>query len=218
MGAAGRPEVLALVRSAALDDATLRAPFTGVVARRYVENFANVRPGDPVVLLQQLDQLDLEFDVPGAVVATLSNADRPSATAVLDSLPGQALPAAFVEFSTQAYPSTQTYRGRVSIERPEGATLLPGMIGQVTLNAGPGGETGMVLPVSAVVAEPDGAPYGWVVVPPGTALEKRTVETGAVRGDAVSGAGLETGEMVAVAGTRRLRAGMVVRPVTEIAD
>ena len=55
-------------------DAGLRAPFGGIIARRLVENFANVQAKEPIAVLQKLEPLSLSFDVPGPDVSELAAA------------------------------------------------------------------------------------------------------------------------------------------------
>ena len=87
-----------------LADAGLRAPFGGIIARRLVENFANVQAKEPIAVLQKLEPLSLSFDVPGPDVSELARRPTLAATAVLDGLPGEEVPATLEEFSTQADP------------------------------------------------------------------------------------------------------------------
>jgi membrane fusion protein, multidrug efflux system len=204
---------------AALADATLRAPFSGVIARRDIENFTNIRGGDAVVLLQKLDTLDLEFDVPGSDINGLTSTADLASTAVLDSLPDRAFAAEVVEFSTQADPATQTYRGRVSIERPQGTTILPGMVGQVVITQENSSLSRLAVPASAVAADPAGATFVWVVSLPDNIVQKRAVEIGEARGSTIEvRSGLSEGDTVVTAGVSHMRADMVVRPITEVTD
>ena len=203
----------------ALEDATLRAPFDGIVARRLVENFSNVRAKDPIAVLQKLETLALSFDVPGPDVVKLA-ATRPlSAEAVLDSLPGQRFAAELEEFSTQADPATQTYRGRVAIEVPGDVAILPGMVGSVVVRGAPESEAAHEIPLAALAAEADGTPFVWVVSEADGRVSRRVVVTGEARGEGIAVLeGLEAGDVVVTAGVSALRDAMEVRPVTGIGE
>ena len=48
----------------AVEDTLLRAPFDGLVARKLVEDFANVQAKEPVLILQDISQLEVEVSVP----------------------------------------------------------------------------------------------------------------------------------------------------------
>ncbi|MCZ6665474.1 MAG: efflux RND transporter periplasmic adaptor subunit [Gammaproteobacteria bacterium] len=202
-----------------LADATLRAPFDGIIAKREVENFANVQAKDPIALLQNLETLELIFDVPGPDVSKLAAAHDVSSVAILDAIPGKEFEARLVEFSTQADLATQTYRARVAITPPEDASILPGMVGTVVVSE-PQTETSVVsVPVSAVASEPDGTAFVWVVDPASNAVQKRPVETAEASGATIIvSAGLAAGDIVVTAGLSQLQPDMVVRPVSEIGD
>jgi len=58
-----------------LADATLRAPFDGIIAVRKVDNFANVQAKEPVVVLQALATPNLTFDIPAADVPPFAKAE-----------------------------------------------------------------------------------------------------------------------------------------------
>ena len=94
-----------------LDYASLRAPFSGVIARRDVENFANIQAKEPIATLQRVNRLDLEFDVPGADVARFANRNVPIMKAELDAIKDRVFSASFVDFNTQADTATQTFPG-----------------------------------------------------------------------------------------------------------
>lgn len=200
-----------------LEDATLRAPFGGIIARRDVENFVSVQAKAPIALLQQIDRLELTFDVPGPDVARFADAQGVTSAVELDALPGQLFDAEFVEFSTQADQTTQTFRGRVVIDRPEGRGVLPGMIGAVIVSEPQSNGSAILVPVAAVAAETDGSAYVWVVAADTNAVSRVRVETAEATGDSiVVTSGLEDGDMVVVAGLASLQPDMIVRPITEI--
>ncbi len=200
-----------------LADATLRAPFSGIIARRDIDNFSIVQPGQSVALLQAISTVHLLFDVPGPDVTALTagGAENISNEVVFDALPDVIFDAEIVEFSVQADTATQTYRGRVAVTPPEDAVILPGMVGRVTSSAATG-ETELRIPLTAVAAAADGAPFVWIVEDDNS-VTARPVALGAARGDQVGVTeGLEPGDTVVAAGVSHILEGMVVRPVTEI--
>ena len=204
---------------ASLADAGLRAPFGGIIARRLVENFANVQAKEPIAVLQKLEPLSLSFDVPGPDVSELARRATLAATAVLDGLPGEEFPATLEEFSTQADPATRTYRGRVAVSIPGEATILPGMVGRVIVTDAIPGRAETVVPLTALGSEADGTPFVWVVAEADHRVSKRIIRTGPVSGVAVTVLeGLNEGDRVVTAGVSALRDAMQVRPMTTIGE
>lgn len=199
-----------------LDDATLVAPFDGLIARRDIDNFTNVQAGQTIALLQKLEPLHMTFDVPGPDVTAYSLAGIENITiqAEFDSLPGLLLAAEVVEFALQADASTQTYRGRASVPQPETVRMLPGMAGRVKTFAPTAVPDILEIPLTAVAAAPDGAPFVWLVDAQ-NAVSKQSVSLGNAAGDKVTVTdGLSVGDRVIAAGVSQIQDGMTIRPFT----
>ena len=202
-----------------LEDAGLRAPFGGIIARRLVENFANVQAKEPIAILQKLEPLSLSFDVPGPDVSELARRPTLAATAVLDGLPGEEFAATLEEFSTQADPATRTYRGRVAVSIPGEAAILPGMVGRVIVTDTLPGRAETVVPLTALGSEADGTPFVWVVAEADQRVSRRIIRTGPVSGVTVTVLeGLNEGDRVVTAGVSALRDAMQVRPMTTVGE
>lgn len=200
-----------------ISDATLRAPFNGIVARRDVDNFTNIQAGQAVVLLQALSIIHVSFDVPAPDVTQLaaSGPENISNTVILDALPGELFPSETVEFSVQASSGTQTYRGRVAVKVPENALILPGMVGTVITSA-PGAKSHLSVPLTAIAATAEGNSKVWVVDNDNTVSE-RSVTLGELIGASVEVTeGLQSGETIVSAGISALVPGMKIRPVDKI--
>lgn len=228
----GRPEEIAASEAAirgidaqikiardSLSDATLKAPFDGIIARRDIENFSNVQAGQSIVLLQGLDVVHLAFDIPSPDVTELSRNGPGQITniATFDALPGQEFEAEIVEFSVQADSATQTYRGRVAVTVPENAVILPGMVANV-MSSTKGAAEQLLVPLSAIAARSDGAPFVWRVAADG-AVSDQPVTLGAAQGGFVQVTeGVAAGDLIVSAGVGEIIAGMTVRPITQIGN
>ena len=193
-----------------LSDATLRAPFDGIIARRDVDNFANIQAKQTILIVQKLDQLELSFDMPGPDVAKVSRENPPELNAKLDAVAGKVFDATFVEFSTLADTATQTYRGRVSIDPPEGLTILPGMTGQVLVTDPNNQDAVLQVPGTALASDPSGNSFVWVVKD--GVVSKRAVKAANASGaDITIASGLVEGDVVVTAGISSLQEGMKVK-------
>lgn len=226
----GRPEEIAAAEAAlrgidtqikvardSLQDATLTAPFDGIIARRDIENFTNVSAGQSIALLQALNVVHLAFDIPSLDVTELTRNGPGAITnvAIFNSLRGQEFETELVEFSVQADSATQTYRGRVSVEVPENAMILPGMVASV-ISSTPGSAAQISAPLSAIASAPDGSPFVWLVNDAGQ-VAAQDVSLGEASGaGVVVTQGLNDGDMIVSAGVSEIIDGMTIRPITQV--
>jgi RND family efflux transporter MFP subunit len=196
------------------EDTRLTAPFDGVVARRHVENFQNVQAKEPIVSLQNVDELEIVIHVPERIMR--SEPRRAAGYAQFDDIPGRRFPVSLKSYSTEADPQTQTYEVVLRLTRPQDVTILPGMSAEVLPGDAPDNEapSSVAIPLNAVAAGPDGTPRVWVVDPDTDRVAARAVSVGAVQGsDIIVLDGLRIGERIVTAGLGHLREGMWVRPL-----
>jgi len=72
-----------------LSDTYLRAPFTGVIAKRYVENFEDVQAKAPIVSIQDISEVEVLIDVPESVMITLKQEGKKITVAEFAAAPGK---------------------------------------------------------------------------------------------------------------------------------
>ena len=208
----------------AVADTRLLAPFSGRVATRFVENFQDVQAKQPIISLQDIEELEILIDVPENRAIRMNRAESqpPEMHAVFDAFPDKRFELALKEFSTEADPSTQSFRVVLSMPQPTDIQLLPGMTAMVEVEdggrQGAGGAVKIALPASAIFADEAGRSQVWVVDPNDNKVKRRPVVTGTLTGTESIRveSGLEAGEMVAVTAVARLREGMEVRPVEKV--
>jgi RND family efflux transporter MFP subunit len=197
-----------------LSDTTLRAPYDGVIARRFVEVNQNIRANDPIVRFQDADEVDIALDIPESVMAAdIRTADIVEMFAELSGAPGQRIPVTIREIAQVADPVTQTFNVRVAMKAPAGVNVLPGMTASVVVTYRRAGILGsrILVPISAVFKDSSGTQGSWVIAPDYT-VKRRLVTTGeATSGQIEITDGLQPGERIAVAGMNSLREGMKVR-------
>ncbi len=139
-----------------LEDSTLRAPYDGVIAQRFVEQGQNVRANERVVIFQDIDEIDIAVDVPEAVMAAdLRSADIVQMLASFNGAPGLLFPVHVKEIAQRADPITQTFTVRVGMKSPPGVNLLPGMTGTVALTYRRASILGgqILVPITAIIKE-----------------------------------------------------------------
>ncbi|MHC4414675.1 MAG: efflux RND transporter periplasmic adaptor subunit [Planctomycetota bacterium] len=207
------------INEKAVEDTYLRAPFAGVIANRFVDNFQNVRAKEPIVSLQDVSAVEIEVNVPEERVASAKNArGRVYFVASFDYLPGREFKVSPKEFATEADPSTQTYAVRFAMAAPEDVIILPGMTATVTehrIQAEGTEDAGYTLPVEAVPVDGLGNYYVWLVISnsDGTVTVHRAdVEIGGMtQDDFLITSGIKKGDRVATAGVYFLQEGQQVR-------
>jgi RND family efflux transporter MFP subunit len=198
----------------ALDDATLTAPFDGVIAQVLVNQNESVQARQPVVKFQDVDEVEVAVDVPETVMAgDLRSADIVSLVAEFAAAPGVQFPIRIKEIAQRADPVTQTFRIRAALQAQPNINLLPGMTATVTVQFRRADILGnrILVPVSAVMQDANGQQIVWVI---GADLKaaRRNVKLGEASGGTVEVTeGLQPGDRIAVAGVTHLRDGMAVR-------
>lgn len=193
---------------AQLDKTEVRAPFDGVIGRRFVSVGSYVTPETRIAILNDIDPLKLDFAIserymdrvrPGVPV-TIRVAGRPAA------LPGEVYA---IEPAVELATRTVVLRARV--DNPH-THLLPGAYAsvEVTLDTIP---DALLVPTTAIVPGLEGRTV--YVIENGRA-QARTVETG-TRLDRVIHvtAGLEPGAVVITSGLLQLRPGLPVEPIAD---
>ena len=197
-----------------LQDSTLRAPYDGVIARRFVEQNQNVRAKDPIVQFQDVDEIDIAVDVPETVMAAdLRSADIVQMAASFASAPGLEFPVRIREMAQVADPTTQTFQIRVAMPAPSDIRLLPGMTATVTMSYRRASILGsrLLVPIAAIAKTEGGEQVAWIVGAD-QVVSRRAVRIGGASGGQVEVlAGLAAGDRIAAAGVSFLREGMKVR-------
>ena len=197
---------------------TIRAPFSGELGIRRVNLGQFVSPGDPIVTLQQLDPILLDFSLPEQRMDALEPGTRIRAT--VDALPGQVFEGEVTAIEPRVDRDTRNFTAQATLANPGGA-LRPGAFARVSFALG-GEREVVVIPQTAVSFNPYGNAVFVISEVPrkegetdmqGNALTgsklivtQRFIRTGATRGDLVAVTdGLQPGERVATSGLLKLR-------------
>lgn len=208
----------------AVEDTVLRAPFPGRVARKLVEDYANVQAKQPVLILQSEDALEMKVNIPESDWARYRPVD--SATdieegldikVVISSQPEQLIPGRITAFTSTADPITRTFEVTVRFELPAGVSVSPGMTGHVAYKPSlKVAQSRLVVPAGSVVAAPNQDPYVWLYDPESGTVADRPVEVGKLTGDKIEIlSGLEKGDRIAASGVHSLTTGFPVHPMEE---
>jgi RND family efflux transporter MFP subunit len=199
---------------------TLLAPFGGVVSKRYVDNYQEIRAKQPIVSLDDVSSVEILVDVPELIVATFKEGGESRAVAEFAAAPGKQYPLRVKERAKRADPKTQTYQVVFQMPQPYDINVLPGMTATVTGSARMQKETKnvFIIPAIAVAADAAGNPNVWVVDKESLKVSRRPVRTGEPTGtDSIEIIdGLKAGETIAISGVSRLREGMQVSDLSKM--
>jgi RND family efflux transporter MFP subunit len=199
---------------------TLRAPFGGVVSKRYVDNYQEVRAKEPIVSLDDVSSVEILVDLPELIVATFKEGNENQVVAEFAAAPGKQYPLTIKERASRADPKTQTYQVVFRMPHPDDINVLPGMTATVAGSAQMREKTKEVIiaPTIAVVADAAGNPNVWIVDKETLKVHQRGVKTGDLTGtDSIEIIdGLKSGETIAISGVSRLRDGMRVSDLSKM--
>ncbi|MBU1055883.1 MAG: efflux RND transporter periplasmic adaptor subunit [Proteobacteria bacterium] len=197
----------------------MSAPFAGVIAKRYVNNFGEVQAKQPIVSLQDISYVEILINVPENVVANIKEKNS-STFAEFTADPGKFYKLDYKEIGTEADPMTLTYQVVLMMKSPKGINIFPGMTANVLAKAelGECDSQTYVIPAICVFADEAGNSNVWVVDPGKMTVHKRKVATGNLTGeDSIQILkGLSYGEKIATSGVSMLREGMKVRDLDEL--
>jgi membrane fusion protein (multidrug efflux system) len=199
---------------ASIERKTIRAPFSGTAGIRQVNLGQYVRSGDPVVPLQSLDAVYVDFAVPQQQVTSLHVGDAVQAAA--DSGAHAIVRGSVTAINPVVDDATRNVQVQATFSNPRGR-LRPGMYVTVSVALGTRAPV-IALPLSAV----NYAPYGNSVFVVGDltspdgkhyrGVRQQFVQLGASRGDQVAVlSGLKPGQDVVSSGVFKLRTGAAVQ-------
>jgi membrane fusion protein (multidrug efflux system) len=204
--------------AATIERKQVRAPFSGVLGIRQVDLGQYLAGGAPIVPLQSLDPLHVDFSVPQQQVGRL----RPG-TAVEVKLEGEPAPVAGRVNALDAVvdEATRNVRVQATIANPEGR-LRAGMFVQVEARLGSAAPV-VALPASAISYAPYGDSVFVVAEMEGQGgarykgVRQQFVKVGPARGDQVAVLeGLTAGAEVVSSGAFKLRNGSAVQVNNEV--
>ncbi|PSJ47669.1 efflux transporter periplasmic adaptor subunit [Zobellella endophytica] len=199
---------------ALIDRKTLRAPFDGRLGIRRISIGQFLDKGSPVVSLQSLDPVYVEFSLPQQRLSVLATALPVLVSS--DAYPGRSFAGRVSAFNPDVDAQTRSVRVQATLANP-GGQLRPGMFVSVEMVL-ERTERVLLIPATAVQY----GPYGEAVFvleeeageeddEPSLRVRQQPVRLGEHRGDfVVVTEGLAAGERVVSTGVFKLRTGMAV--------
>jgi membrane fusion protein (multidrug efflux system) len=198
---------------AAIERKVIRAPFAGVLGIRHVNLGQYLSSGDPIVSLQALNPIYVNFGVPQQAAFKARNGRGVRVTA--DDLGGAQLEGRITAIDSVVDEGTRNVQVQATLPNPEGK-LRPGMFAQVEVNVGEARRV-VTLPASAISYAPYGDSIYIVTEMKGEhggtyrGVRQQIVKVEGSRGDQVAiASGVKPGEEVVTSGVFKLRNGAAV--------
>jgi membrane fusion protein (multidrug efflux system) len=214
--AAGHKQAEARVREirATIERKTIRAPFTGMLGIRQVNLGQYLTGGDPVVPLQSLNPIYVNFGIPQQQAGDVRRGS--TVRIATGDLAGREFTGRVTAVNSVVDETTRNVQVQATLANPDGV-LRPGMFVQAQLTQGPS-QPVVALPASAISY----APYGdsvFVVTDLKDAsgrtyrgVRQQVVKLGGARGDQIAVvSGINPGEEIVTSGVFKLRNGAAVR-------
>lgn len=189
-------------------DRQIRAPFAGVVGLSDVAPGALVNPGAPIVTLDDLTAIRVDFQVPEQYLAQVHEGQPIDAT--VDAYPGQKVHGRIQRLDTRVDERTRAITARAEFPNPD-HRLKPGMLIRVAISRGQ--RPALAAPESAVAVQGDSA-FVFVIRAMGerTVAEQRPVVTGLRQDDFVEILdGVRPGERIVADGLNKIQPGQPIR-------
>ena len=189
----------------------ISAPFSGHLGIRQVNLGQMLREGDPIVTLQSLDPIYVDFTLPQQQFPQVRSGLPVRVTS--DALPGVTIDGRITTINPQVDAETRSIKVQATVANRTGK-LRPGMYVNVAVGL-PASQKVLAIPATAVLY----APYGDSVFvigenregKSGKTLRQQFIRLGEKRGDFVAVAsGLKEGETIVITGVFKLRNGQAV--------
>ncbi len=193
---------------AAISKKTIRAPFSGQLGIRQVNLGQTLREGDPIVVLQSLEPIFVDFSLPEQQVGMLRTGLPVSVTS--DALRGITVKARITAVSPQIDADTRSVKVQATAANSSGK-LRPGMFVNVAVEL-PMRRNVLVIPATAVLYAPYSDSVFVIEENKGVkTLRQQFVRLGEKRGDFIAVTeGLKQGEPIVSTGVFKLRNGQQV--------
>ncbi len=204
-----------------LSDTYLFAPFTGVVAVKYVDNHQYVMARQQIISLQNLSSLEVIINIPEEDVTKAENIKK-----LIDatgkervgniefaSLKDKSFPAYFKEAQFEADQQSQTYKITLTTPMPSNKKILPGMTATVKVEFSTKTPFYLVSP-QAVAVDNQGKHYVWIINPKTQRVYRQKIQVGGLSYNKIKIIeGVKKGDEIVIAGIAQLEKNQQVKVI-----
>ena len=196
-----------------LNDTELRAPMSGYIHEKMIENFNTVGPGIPVVSILDISKLEVVVNVSETKVQKMKNCTRSLMT--VPSVNAIGIPLTYVSINEKAG-KDGLYETRLMFNNIGDYDIMPGMAAEVSIVCDATKEHNLRISSSAVFHQNEKS-FVWIYNPNSTSIEKQQVDLGQLKSNGTIEilAGLQPGSQIVTAGIHSLSNGQEVKPIEQ---
>jgi len=194
-----------------LTDCILRAPYSGLIANREIDEGQNVIPGQSAFRLVKIDHVEVKIPVPENEISDLKVGQKIKFTVA--ALGSETFTGVLKEKGVVANPLSHTYEVKIVLQNP-GSKLMPGMVCSVYINTSTSqiSEKGKELIIASEIVSLDAnnTQYVWTVVH-GKAHKQNIIVGGQTESGVLITSGLAEGDVVIIKGQQKVSEGTPVQ-------
>ncbi len=193
----------------ALNDTDLKAPFSGYVDKKLIENFETVGPGKPVIELLDFADLEVVVSIPEGQINELNEVSKISCD--IRNANQFNIPAKIKSVSKKSG-KDRMFEAKIILENENlSENVKPGMVAKVNVLMSKEGESGFLVPVESVFASAQ-KKYIWLIGQ-NMKIKKQEVSASKIHGNGLIEikANIKVGEKVVTAGVHSIVEGQIVK-------
>lgn len=188
-----------------LEDCKIYAPFTGMIAKRHIEEGQDAMMSTPAFKIVSIDDIDVKVSVPESEIGSIRTGQ--SATVTVSALDNKQYTGVVNMKGIEANSISHTYDITIRVTNSQ-SELMPGMVCKVFLQNG-GENRKIAIPNKAVQSTPDGQRFVWLA--DDTIASRRFITIGSLTDYGVTvETGLSEGDKVITEGYNKISEGMKI--------
>lgn len=199
----------------ALKDTVLRAPFSGYVGQKHVDNYESVEANKAIFTLLDFSRVEVRSAVPEDII--IRQDEIAAVNCTLDAYRGQTFAATIKTLGRKTDAAHQSYPLTASLTLDQNRPIRPGMAAtlEIILTNSKNGKSHadrFMVPMAAVFADSSGRSCVWRVDTKTMRVVKTAVAAGRLHKDEIEiTKGLSAGDQLVVAGARFLAENQKIR-------
>ncbi len=197
-------------------DTKLKAPFDGIITKKYVDNNEVIAAGQPVIEMHDNKELEIEISVPESEIMVHKLDTNEYGIATFPTLKGKEFPVRLKEWDVRASKITRTYNITFSLLNTKGIQIFPGMTAEISwfpkkLNDA----VYITIPFAAIVPGENQTSSVWIYDKASSTAKLHKIVLGHLvdSNRVMVLKGLKPGDQIITAGIRFITEKMKVKPV-----